>query len=277
MCNNFVCLYTHKCTVGSVFFYVISVGLRKDSPRSGGNKCWWEGGKNATQQMKRGMSHKAQLKVERKQPCTCWLWVPPHRPDVLHFRGINLTGNKNLGMQERAYGLWGTAAMGTRNSKRFPKMYALLAVYWTISRVAQGRNSSDIIWFCLHFIKKQFTFSNGSCLKDLLSSLVSSSINGSFLLLLNLTTSGSGIVRPVQGCEECARRLSEIRARCRDHTRQRQESLTSDTPCQAPCPTFGALLLFMFVLRAFYTSALWHGRYFLLCRGWKSPCSPWYT
>lgn len=87
-----------------------------------------------------------------------------------------------------------TDAMGMTNTETFPKMYAFLAVYWTISRVAQGRNSSDIIWFCLHFIKKQFTFSKGSCLKDLLFSLVSSSINGSFLLLLNLTTSGSVIV-----------------------------------------------------------------------------------
>lgn len=116
--------------------------------------------------------------------------------------------------------------MGMRNPERLPKMYAFLAVYWRISRVAQGRNSSDIIWFCLHFIKKQFTFSNGSCLKDLLFSLVSSSINGSFLLLLNLTTSGSGIVRRVQGWEECVRQLSETCTWCGRRPHEAASGLT---------------------------------------------------
>ena len=225
--------------------------------------------------MKYGMSHKARLKVERKQRCTCCLWVPPQRPHVLHFHSSSPTGNKDVGMQKRAYRLRGTAAVGLRNPERLPKMHMLLAVYWSISRVAQGRNSSDIIWFCLHFIKKQFTFSNGSCLKDLLFSLVSSSINGSFLLLLNLTTSGLGIVRPVWGWEECARGLSVTCTWCRDHTRQQQDSLGSDTPCQALRPTFGVLLLFMFFLHTLCVWALCHGQYFLLCSGRKSPCFPW--
>lgn len=150
-----------------------------------------------------------------------------------------------------------------------------LAVHWRISRVAQGWNSSDIIWFCLHFIKKQFTFSSGSCLKEPLFSLVSSSINDSFLLLLNLTTSGSGIVRPVQGCEECARQLSEICTWCQDDKKQHQDSLMSDTPWQALRPTFVMLLLFVFFLHTLYTQALCHRQCFLLCREWKGPCFPW--
>lgn len=162
--------------------------------------------------------------------------------------------------------------MRMRNPERLPKMYSSLAVYWTISRVAQGRNSSDIIWFCLHFIKKQFTFSNGSCLKDLLFSLVSSSINGSFLLLLNLTTSGSSFVgqlravRNVQGSSHQAAPDTEIRpGSSRAHSFQTPHSSS----------TFGALLLFMFL---FYTShqwTLWHRHYFLFWGGWKSPFFPW--
>lgn len=179
---------------------------------------------------------------------------------MLHFHSSSSAGNKGLGIQERAYRLQRTAAMVRRNTERLPKMYAFLVIYWTISRVAQGRNSSDIIWFCLHFIKKQFTFSNGSCPKDLLSSLVSRCINGSFLLLLNLTTSDSGIVRLVQGCKECARQLWDICTWCRDHVRQHQDSLVSDTPWQALCPAFGMLLFFMFFLHTLYTWALCHSK-----------------
>ena len=212
------------------------------------------------------------VKGRKKIAMYLLLMSPTLRPNMLHFHSSSSAGNKDLSMQERAYRLQCTAAMGMGNRERLPKMYAFLDVYWTISRVAQGRNSSDIIWFCLHFIKKQFTFSNGSCLKDLLFSLVSSSINGSFLLLLNLTTLGSGIVQPVQGCEECARRLSEVCTWCGDHVRQHQDSLISDTPWQALCPTFHVLLLFMFFLHTLYMWTLCHRQCFLLCSGWKSPC-----
>lgn len=146
-------------------------------------------------------------------------------------------------MQETAYRLQCTAAVGMRNPERLPKMYASLAIYWTISRVAQGRNSSDIIWFCLHFIKKQFTFSNGSCLKDLLFSLVSSSINGSFLLLLNLTTSGSSFVRQLRAVRNVwgGSRLSA------PDTGITQDSIRTHSFQTPHCSSaFGALLLFMF-------------------------------
>lgn len=154
-------------------------------------------------------------------------------------------------------------------------MYAFLAIYWAISRVVEGWNSSDIIRFCLHFIKKLFIFSNGSCLKDLLFSIVSSSINGSFLLLLNLTTSGSSIVWLVQGCEECARQLSEICTWWGDHMRQHQDSLISDTPWQGLRATVGVLLLFVFFLHTLYTWALCYRQCSLLCSGWKNFCFPW--
>lgn len=162
-----------------------------------------------------------------------------------------------------------TDAMGMANTEAFPKMYARPAVCWTISRVAQRRNSSDIIWFCLHFIKKQFTFSKESCLKDLLFSLVSSSINGSFLLFLNLTPSAPSLYKRLGLLRLCEAALSHLHLK---HGRRRQQQASFQPLSQVPSATFGILSLFVAfspVLpsqHASYVWALWHWLY----HGWRS-------
>lgn len=166
-------------------------------------------------------------------------------------------------MQKRASRLHCTAPMGMRNPERLPKMYASLAVYWTISWVAQGRNSSDIIWFCLHFIKKQFTFSNGSCLKDLLFCLVSSSINSSFLLLLNLTTSGSSFVLQLRA----VRNVRGSSQRSAPDTEIRQGSISTHW-FQAPHSSSAFGVFFFYTLHIW---ALCHRQGFMFWGGWKSP------
>jgi len=108
--------------------------------------------------------------------------------------------------------------------------------------VAQGRNSSDIIWFCLHFIKKQFTFSKESCLKDLLFSLVSSSINGSFLLFLNLTPSAPSLYKRPGLLRLCEAALSHLHLR---HGCRRQQQASFQPLSQAPSATLGILSLFV--------------------------------
>lgn len=263
-----VCTYAHHCTNGFVFC-VVSVNLWKDSPPQdlGKSKCWWEGGKSKDSKWRVECPTKCSFR-QKENSCTCCLWIPPHRPNMLHFYSCSCAVNKDLGMQERTYGLQCTAAMGMRNPERFPKMYVSLAVYWTISRVAQGRNSSYTIWFCLHFIKKQFTFSNGSCLKDLLFSLVSSSINGSFLLFLNLTTSGSSFVRQLRA----VRNVRGGSRRSAPDTGITQGSISThwfQTPHSSPA--FGALLLFVFFFYISHIRALWHRQCFLSGGGWKSP------
>lgn len=81
-----------------LYFCVISVNIKRfTTPRSGENKCWWEGGNIKDSKWSVECPTKWSQR-QKENSYTCCLWVPPHRTNMMHFYSCSCAGNKDFGM-----------------------------------------------------------------------------------------------------------------------------------------------------------------------------------